>query len=569
MGRFSLKLKRILMLAIPFAVLITSFQNCGPQLKSQSNTQMGGVGTDGKMRYVNYSVCSNNKVGVSSAVVVDSNFKSAVQTRENCEDLASPRVIDISSIQFASNDASVFQVDGKVFDQQVATGVQKVTVAFCQDASVQSLIWQNLGQMGVLHGTVSPVAGNGTGDLLVQTPPMSNPNFYQTRSGQSSQFELDAAAKTLVYSILGGPQVSAANLNCSSQSTPPALISIAHASALTSVMVGPEALGVPIAQLRPVPITQITSISSWPSDGVPSWIPNSIYVYNNDPNNHGGIVPPGGLMIDGFFVPAGVLVAQYNNFGNGVIDILGDNNGASPAFPGIVFRGCSWRGTSTDPGFINVEPRSHTKLWVLFSDAGGLGAAGAQLNETALAMKDVTSNAIFFRNYVSYTMTGINALGAGPQILENYVEKLTQFAGVTTGVTGINLGGGQANATIIRNKVLIQSPDEAGHTTDRVACISMFQDAGSFPGTGFNTDGSQGYLIKDNFVGGGEYSLIAGKNSSQAANSVQNLVLTGNQVTNQWWPNGGSSAPLGFEPVWGSFGNTKSGNSIIETGAGF
>ena len=49
--------------------------------------------------------------------------------------------------------------------------------------------------------------------------------------------------------------------------------------------------------------------------------------YNNDPNNHGGIVPAGGATIDGFTVPAGTWVAQFNDFGNDSILINGNNQG--------------------------------------------------------------------------------------------------------------------------------------------------------------------------------------------------------------------------------------------------
>lgn len=213
-------------------------------------------------------------------------------------------------------------------------------------------------------------------------------------------------------------------------------------------------------------------------------------------------------------------------------------------------------------------------VWVLYGDAGGLGAADSQYNEVPFSLSDASSTNVLYRNYISYATTGIQPGGRGPQIIENLVEKITLYyngappPGESTGkhLNGISLNGGQTNALVLRNKVLLQNPDEAGRTVDQTDALAFFQDGGSFPGTGTNLDGSLGYLVKDNYFGGGGYTVYAGMNAGQPASSVQHMVLTGNQITTQWWPNGGSFGPLTAEPAWGLYGNVKRDNEFAESG---
>jgi hypothetical protein len=337
-------------------------------------------------------------------------------------------------------------------------------------------------------------------------------------------------------------------------------------------MVGPAGLGVAIAALRKTAVNG-ERIGTWPGSKIPSWIPHIPYVYNNDTRNHGGVVPAGGMEIDGFNIPAGVWVSQFNDFDDQII-VYGDSAGQSPAFPGVIFRGCRWRMNSTAPGFINVYQNSHTKIWVTYTDAGGVGAANSQKCEVAFSTQDYTTNTYFYRNYISYVFTGIQPGNSGPQCIENYIEKLTFYyglAGTPDGngpahLNGISYNGAQSNGLVLRNKILVQSPDDAGRVVDQTDCIAFFQDGGAFPGTGTNLDGSVGYLVKDNFIGGAGYCIYAGMNAGKPANSVRNMVLIGNQITTEWWPNGGSYGPLGAEPVWNTYGNVKRNNTFAESG---
>jgi hypothetical protein len=128
------------------------------------------------------------------------------------------------------------------------------------------------------------------------------------------------------------------------------------------------------------------------------------------------------------------------------------------------------------------------------------------------------------------------------------------------------MNGGENSLLLLRNYITGPTPDEAGHVINQTDCISLFQDFGSFPGTGTNRDGTRGYQIKDNFIGGTGYCVYAGLNAGKPASSVSNVVLTGNKITTQWYPNGGSFGAIAAEPPWGSQGNVKSGNTFVPGG---
>jgi hypothetical protein len=274
------------------------------------------------------------------------------------------------------------------------------------------------------------------------------------------------------------------------------------------------------------------------------------------------------MVIDGFSVPGGTWVAQFNDFGNDSIIVSGNNNGTSPTLPGVVFRGCRWRGSITAPGFLNVYLNSNTNIWLLYSDAGGLGPSISQANEIPFKVTDSSTNSVYYRNYISYTGTAIQPNSRSPQIIENYIERIT-LANSGWHLNGISLNGGQANALILRNVVLLQSPDDAGRTINQTDAVYFKQEPGTFPGTGTNLDGSKGYVVKDNLLAGGAYTVYAGWDASYGtpyAGSLQNMVITGNEITTQWWPKGGALGPISHEPPWGSYGNVKSNNTFVESG---
>ena len=232
-------------------------------------------------------------------------------------------------------------------------------------------------------------------------------------------------------------------------------------------------------------------------------------------------------------------------------------------FQGSYFVAADGAETTSAPGFLNVYQGSNTNIWLLFNDAGGLGAATAQANEIPFKVTDGSTNSTYFRNYISYTGTAIQPNSRSPQIIENYIEKIT-LANSGWHLNGISLNGGQTNALILRNVVILQSPDDAGRTINQTDAIYFKQEPGTFPGTGTNLDGSIGYAVKDNYAGGGGLTIYAGWDCSYgtcSAGSLQNMKITGNQITTRWWPNGGAIGPIAHEPAWGSYGNVATNNT--------
>lgn len=159
--------------------------------------------------------------------------------------------------------------------------------------------------------------------------------------------------------------------------------SITHGQELTKSMTALSPLGVSSGNLTPVDTSR--RVSNWPGNEMPSWIINTPYIFNNNPSNKGGVVPAGGMMIDGFMVPAGTYVVQLRDFSGGQIVVEGDVNGQYPPFAGLMIRGCKWRGSSPYVGMISENGTSSGgKIWVHYCDLGGLGSQPAQYCEIPL-----------------------------------------------------------------------------------------------------------------------------------------------------------------------------------------
>ena len=191
-------------------------------------------------------------------------------------------------------------------------------------------------------------------------------------------------------------------------------------------------------------------------------------------------------------------------------------------------------------------------------------------------MSYTTGTATLYRNYFSYTTTAMNAISVEVEAIENYVEKITCYycpnspPGESTSkhLNGFQFMSGPTRALVLRNHIVLQNPDEAGHPINQTDAI-MFNDnyGGSLPGTGTNSDGSVGYQIRDNLFGGGGYTVYAGAESGNPAD-LRNLVLTGNKITTiGTWPNGGYWGPIAHQPDWGTYGNVKSNNTFAESGS--
>ncbi len=341
---------------------------------------------------------------------------------------------------------------------------------------------------------------------------------------------------------------------------------ISPAVDLTGTNVGPNALlksgSYPApSSSSPGPLTLLTPpvSGSWRLDGgssdflalLAAWATTTTpYVYNNSPSNPGGIVPSGGMLIDGQPVAAGTYVFQFFDFSLGSFILLSGG-------PSVLFRGCRIRAATTSPGFFNSQSGGYSNMCALhYCDFGAPGSAVAYTN--AVTVQIAQAGAVrAYRNYVSYTASAFileQGITGTLDVIENVVEKMTLFQ-PGYHLNGIKLQGGNTCGRILRNRVVFDVADELGNQLTQTDPVGLIQTDGNFPGTGTNPDGSQGYVIAGNVVGGGGYSMYLG-----SGGSVANLALTGNLVTTSAYATGGCYGPYTAAPTWGSNGNTKSGN---------
>lgn len=136
------------------------------------------------------------------------------------------------------------------------------------------------------------------------------------------------------------------------------------------------------------------------------------------------------------------------------------------------------------------------------------------------------------------------------------------------GVLALNVGGfhmnghesdnGNPSSRVLRNNFVFVSPDEIGMPINQTDCISFQNDQGPFPGTGTNADGSTGYQVIGNYVGGTGYCFYLGENT---AGAMENMTFTGNLITASIWPvgstaggaegyGGGYNGPTAYTPPW-------------------
>ena len=93
------------------------------------------------------------------------------------------------------------------------------------------------------------------------------------------------------------------------------------------------------------------------------------YVYNNNPSNLGGIVPSGGMVIDGFAVPGNAYVFQF-------MDVSWNGVSIAATARDMVFRGCRGRGTTVPAtGFFNPGAALYAgQIFFMYCDVGGSGS---------------------------------------------------------------------------------------------------------------------------------------------------------------------------------------------------
>lgn len=299
--------------------------------------------------------------------------------------------------------------------------------------------------------------------------------------------------------------------------------------------------------------------STFPGNARPSYIPGTDYVYDNSPSNHGGIVPAGGMTIDGYTVPAGTWVVQFRDMSATGVIIEGDCSGTGSAFPGVLFRGCRMRGPYSAPGWFNQNGQSPGGIiWFLYCDGGATNTTN--MCESIFESKGMSARDHLYviRCYLTKATTLVFLRNSGDAAIENWCDEVQDFGDATKHLNGIGNSGNQTATLWLRNHAVMAQQPGSTQLTD---VFQMAADDGPYPGTGTNLDGSQGYQIRDNYLGGAAYTLQLGVDKSNTAADVSHVVVTGNLVTTSLYPNGGSSG-LGYKgPTWGVQGNTWSGNT--------
>lgn len=295
---------------------------------------------------------------------------------------------------------------------------------------------------------------------------------------------------------------------------------------------------------------------------------STVYAYNNNPANTGGIVPSGGLVIDGFPVPAGTYVFQFWDWSGYGPTMY---NGA----PGVVFRGCRARSTAygSGSGYFPTDlgpPAFNSPLWFLYCDMGGCSAPDV----LSIPLKIEASGGVtIYRTYFSYTATDVQPNGStgAIDIIETFHEKLTHHNG--DHLNGISTSGGETNCRFLRNSMVFTEYDENGVQVQDTDCIAFFWDTmgQTYPGSGLNPDGTPGYQVTGNYMGGTGYCFYpptSGKywpgGSAQPSNVVfrDNLITTGVYPVNSTsdGPGGGYDGPIYGGLLWGANGNAQSNN---------
>ena len=286
--------------------------------------------------------------------------------------------------------------------------------------------------------------------------------------------------------------------------------------------------------------------------------PDTAYVYSNDPANLGGIT--GEIMtIDGYLYPAGTYVFQFLDFSE-----IGYEMSVFETFPNFILRGCRSRNVLDAPGFINMQGFTNY-LGLHYCDIGCESAAfcATQLATVSIDLAGFSGSCRVLRCYTSYGSTGIqpNCGGTQCETIENYVEKLTysDVDETPAHLNGICLNGGENQWFCARNNVVISAFDENGAAVNQTDCLALFEDFGNYPGSGTNYDGSIGYVVEGNYVGGTGYSIYL-NSSVGSEEDISNLAFTNNLVTTSQYSTGGSFGPLANPPSWGTQGNYQSNN---------
>lgn len=324
--------------------------------------------------------------------------------------------------------------------------------------------------------------------------------------------------------------------------------SITHGDQLTVSDVGPWSLQGVAKGSESLDTVSVPARGYFRADTPYEFVPNQTFVNNTTASNKGGVVPAGGMTIDGYTVPAGTYVCQFRNMSGSDTNFQGDAGGT------FLFRGCRFRNSWTAPGCMNNSGTSTSTIYVGYSDMGGTNATTG-VAESVLEFQ-AAAGARAYRNYLTWWGTGIFLNVSGSEIIENYVTEVV-LGEAGWHLNGMSCSGSITHCRVERNHVTLPTPDDAGNTISQTDCISFFQEtySGPYMATGTNSDGTTGYRIINNYVGGNLSGIFYG--GEPADGPVNGMQFIGNKVTTQW----GINNVMTNGPTWGTNGNVWSGNT--------
>ena len=324
---------------------------------------------------------------------------------------------------------------------------------------------------------------------------------------------------------------------------------VAHGSELTINSVGPWTLQGVAKGSESIDTATLPGRGYWLMDTPSEWAPTGAYVYNNSSSNHGGVVPAGGMVIDGYTVPAGTVVAQFRNFS--ASDFSAQGQAGS-----YVFRGCRFRNNAIGQSSqFNDYTATYTNR-LMYCDIGSTSSADVDWQGAFWKAIGGTDH-VMLRNYCSFQYVTFQPNVPNCHFVENLVEDLIYYYG-ETGPPGdgplhmacIGSEGGGSGYRVMRNKIIPASPDAGGHT---------FINGSSIAFEGTNGLAYSDCQVVDNYLSGFNYVIL---NFGEVVGST-GVVVTGNKVTTKWFTDGGVGGveQVGpHPPAWGSSGNVKSGN---------
>ncbi len=330
---------------------------------------------------------------------------------------------------------------------------------------------------------------------------------------------------------------------------------VTHGEQLTVNDVGPWALQAVPKGSESLDTVTVPGRGYWLISEADEWRPNQAYVYNNNPANKGGIVPVGGLTIDGYTVPAGTNVAQFR-------DLSGSDFSAQGQGGNYLFRGCRFRNNAVGQSSqFNDFTATYTNR-LHYCDMGSISAL--DVDYAGAFWKAIGgSGHVVHRTYFSYQYVTFQPNVPDCSFIENYVHRLIYYGGdPALGDPGFPGGGGAAHMAcigcegggtgyrVLRNYIVPECPDDGGHVFNN-GSVMAFENTNLLP--------YDDVWIKDNYLSGMNYVIL---DMGEVAGST-NIEITGNKITTRYFTLGGATGTEQAGPVpvpWGSNGNVKSGN---------